>query len=89
MSDHPGYLYAFAVNVSSDSGVSDAYRQPIGIRTVKVTGTQFLINGKPFYFHGFGKHEDANVRRERERERERIPLHTAQRRSNIGISIKK
>ncbi len=62
MSDSPGYLYAFAVNVSCDTGASDAYRQPIGIRTVKVTGTQFLINNKPFYFHGFGKHEDANVR---------------------------
>ena len=25
-------------------------------------GTQFLINGKPFYFHGVDKHEDADVR---------------------------
>ena len=27
-----------------------------------VEGTQFLINGKPFYFKGFGKHEDAAFR---------------------------
>ena len=41
--------------------VSDYYRLPVGIRTVKVEGTQFLINGKPFYFLGFGKHEDSDV----------------------------
>lgn len=61
MSDNPAYLYTFAVNVSSDDGVMDMYRQPVGIRTVRVTDSQFLINEKPFYFHGFGKHEDANV----------------------------
>ena len=61
MSDTPGHLYAFVVNVSS-KGVLDFYRQPVGLRTVKVTDTQFLINGKPFYFQGFGKHEDAIVR---------------------------
>ena len=42
----------------------DIYRQPVGLRTVAVDGTKFLINGKQFYFHGFGKHEDANVRGE-------------------------
>lgn len=39
----------------------DVYVQPVGIRTVHVTLTQFLINGKPFYFHGVNKHEDADV----------------------------
>ena len=38
------------------------YRLPVGIRTVAVQGTQFLINNKPFYFLGMGKHEDADVR---------------------------
>ena len=41
--------------------VSDYYRMPVGLRTVQVKDTQFLINGKPFYFLGFGKHEDADV----------------------------
>ena len=41
--------------------VSDYYRLPVGIRTVEVEGVQFLINGKQFYFIGFGKHEDADV----------------------------
>jgi beta-glucuronidase len=29
----------------------------IGIRTIEVTSTSFLINGNPFYFHGVDKHE--------------------------------
>ena len=36
----------------------DVYELPYGIRTVEVRGTQFLINGKAFYFKGYGKHED-------------------------------
>lgn len=41
--------------------LEDLYTLPVGIRTVHVTSTQFLINGKPFYFHGVNKHEDADV----------------------------
>ena len=40
----------------------DSYTLPVGVRTVEVRGTQFLINGEPFNFTGFGKHEDADVR---------------------------
>ncbi len=36
----------------------DTYTLPFGIRTVKVDGARFLINGRPFYFKGYGKHED-------------------------------
>jgi beta-glucuronidase len=32
------------------------------VRTVEVRGARFLINGEPFYFTGFGKHEDTPVR---------------------------
>ena len=28
------------------------------MRTVEVSGKEFLINGEPFYFTGFGMHED-------------------------------
>uniref|UniRef100_A0AC11EIM6 Uncharacterized protein n=1 Tax=Ovis aries TaxID=9940 RepID=A0AC11EIM6_SHEEP len=42
--------------------VSDFYTLPVGIRTVAVTESQFLINGKPFYFQGVNKHEDADIR---------------------------
>ncbi|KAL2859266.1 glycosyl hydrolases family 2, TIM barrel domain-containing protein [Aspergillus pseudodeflectus] len=57
------YLYDFTVTIvdSSDS-VIDSYTLPVGIRTVSIRGTQFLINNTPFYFTGFGKHEDSSVR---------------------------
>ena len=41
--------------------MSDIYRLPIGIRTVAINDNKFTINGKPFYFHGVDKHEDADV----------------------------
>ncbi|PVU81147.1 beta-glucuronidase [Cellulomonas sp. WB94] len=57
-----GYLYDLVVEVLDDDTVVDSYSLPVGIRTVEVRGTQFLINSRPFYFTGFGKHEDAAVR---------------------------
>ncbi len=58
-----GYLYAAVVElVAPDGTVLDAYRQNVGIRTVEVRGAEFLINGEPFYFRGFGRHEDTPVR---------------------------
>lgn len=36
----------------------DVYTLPYGVRTVRVEGKQFFINEKPFYFRGYGKHED-------------------------------
>jgi beta-glucuronidase len=58
-----GYLYDLTVQLRDHGGgLVDAYLLPVGIRTVRVDGTHFLINGVPFYFRGFGKHEDAAVR---------------------------
>jgi beta-glucuronidase len=58
-----GYLYELEASLLNTSGeVLDSYRQTVGVRTVEVRGQQFLINGDPFYFKGFGKHEDAAVR---------------------------
>ncbi|KFZ08910.1 hypothetical protein V501_05777 [Pseudogymnoascus sp. VKM F-4519 (FW-2642)] len=57
------YLYNFRASiVDSSKKTLDTYNLATGIRTVVVKNTQFLINGKPFYFTGFGKHEDTNVR---------------------------
>ncbi|MDR2988472.1 MAG: beta-glucuronidase [Nocardiopsaceae bacterium] len=56
------YLYQFEVEVVDGETVRDSYSLPVGVRTVEVRGTQFLINGEPFYFTGFGKHEDSAVR---------------------------
>jgi beta-glucuronidase len=61
-----GYLYELEASLLGTAGeVVDSYRQPVGVRTVDVRGTQVLINGTPFYFKGFGKHEDAAVRGKR------------------------
>jgi beta-glucuronidase len=58
-----GYLYELTIELSGESGDTvDLYSLPVGVRTVRVDGARFLINGEPFYFRGFGKHEDAAVR---------------------------
>jgi beta-glucuronidase len=57
-----GYLYELEVQLTDDAGtVVDSYHQSVGVRTVKVSGNRFLINGEPFHFTGFGKHEDLAV----------------------------
>lgn len=52
------YLYTLKIELLQDARVVDVYDQPFGVRTVEVKDGQFLINGKPFYFKGYGKHED-------------------------------
>jgi beta-glucuronidase len=54
-----GYLYDLHVELSDGA---DSYALPVGFRTIEVRGTQFLINGEPFRFTGFGMHEDVPVR---------------------------
>ena len=56
------YLYTLSVQFSGEQGTGDAYSLAVGIRSVKVEGKRFLINGEPFYFTGFGKHEDSDLR---------------------------
>lgn len=57
------YLYQFKAQIKSSSGqLIDTYSVATGIRTIEVRGNKFLINNKPFYFTGFGKHEDTAVR---------------------------
>jgi beta-glucuronidase len=57
-----GYLYELIVELGPAQAPVDSYFLPVGIRTVRVEGARFLINGEPFYFRGFGKHEDSAVR---------------------------
>jgi len=38
--------------------VFDRYTLAIGIRTIQVTSDALLLNGKPVYLKGFGRHED-------------------------------
>jgi beta-glucuronidase len=51
------YLYQMVVEYGED-----VYTLPVGIRSVEVRNGQFLINQQPFYFTGFGMHEDSAVR---------------------------
>ncbi|MFQ3802766.1 beta-glucuronidase [Staphylococcus equorum] len=53
------YLYHLEVTLLDNGQVIDTYAERFGIRSVEVREGQFLINGEPFYFKGFGKHEDA------------------------------
>ncbi|MDQ3849571.1 MAG: beta-glucuronidase [Actinomycetota bacterium] len=57
-----GYLYKLVVELRGHAEtVVDCYSLPVGIRTVEIDGSRFLINGEPFYFKGFGKHEDGPI----------------------------
>lgn len=55
------YLYNLKIDLVDNNEIIDTYEQPFGVRTVKVEKGKFLINNKPFYFKGFGKHEDSNI----------------------------
>jgi beta-glucuronidase len=49
------------LKVSLQGTAKDVYRLKVGIRSVKWSATSFLINDRPFYFTGFGRHEDFYV----------------------------
>ena len=55
----PGKAYLYTLEVEHGK---DRYSLAVGLRSVEVRDAQFLINGEPFYFTGFGKHEDSAVR---------------------------
>lgn len=55
------YLYKFEIKIVDGTELIDVYYENIGIRTVEVEGTDILINGKPVYLKGFGKHEDSDI----------------------------
>jgi beta-glucuronidase len=54
----PGKAYLYTAKIEYKN---DCYFQIFGVRSVEVKGERFLINGKPFYFKGFGKHEDSDT----------------------------
>ncbi len=54
----PGAAYLYRLKVE---GEADCYTETFGIRSIEVTQREFRINGKPFYFKGFGKHEDSDI----------------------------
>uniref|UniRef100_A0A0K8SMX2 Beta-glucuronidase n=1 Tax=Lygus hesperus TaxID=30085 RepID=A0A0K8SMX2_LYGHE len=65
MNPNPGYLYTLEARITTiQSGVEiqDVYRLPFGIRTITWNNTTLLINNKPVYMRGFGRHEDSDIR---------------------------
>ena len=55
------YLYTAKVELFAGEELVDEYEELFGVRTVRVENGQFLVNDKPIYFKGFGKHEDSYV----------------------------
>lgn len=55
------YLYRMQVRIMDGTETLDEYEEEIGIRTVEVKDTSILVNGKPVYLKGFGKHEDSDI----------------------------
>jgi beta-glucuronidase len=51
-------LYNAEITLYYGGDVVDTYKQRFGIRTVRVTGNRLLLNGRPVYLQGFGRHED-------------------------------
>ena len=55
------YLYTAKVELFAGEELVDEYEELFGVRTIRVENGQFLVNDKPVYFKGFGKHEDSYV----------------------------
>ncbi len=55
----PGKAYLYTLRVTAGS---DVYNLAVGLRSISIDGTKLLINGAPFHFRGFGRHEDFAVR---------------------------
>ena len=51
-------LYDAEITLFNGTDVVDTYKQRFGIRTIRVTGNRLLLNDKPVYLQGFGRHED-------------------------------
>jgi beta-glucuronidase len=52
------FLYQVEVTISDTKITLDHYTLETGVRTISTTGKQILLNGKPIFLKGFGKHED-------------------------------
>lgn len=52
------FLYTLDVNIGDAKSLIDHYSLEIGVRTISANNKQVLLNGKPIFLKGFGKHED-------------------------------
>ncbi len=56
-----GGLHDWVIDLYRNGTLLDTMTERIGIRTVRLKGTQFLVNDKPVHFSGFCRHEDFHV----------------------------
>ena len=54
-------LYQLTTELTRSGQVVDRYRMSAGVRTVAVDGDALLLNGRPIFLRGFGRHEDFPV----------------------------
>jgi beta-glucuronidase len=52
------FLYTVDVSLEAGSKTIDHYITETGVRTITTNSKQILLNGKPIFLKGFGKHED-------------------------------
>ncbi len=57
----PNLYHARIRLLGQDGAGLDEVTERFGVRTVEVRGDRFLLNGKPVYLQGFGKHEDFHL----------------------------
>jgi beta-glucuronidase len=62
MRENHGYLYTMKITLATGE-LKDIYRLKVGIRSLKFSNEKgVLINHEKFYFTGFGRHEDSDIR---------------------------
>ncbi|MEM9839336.1 MAG: glycoside hydrolase family 2 TIM barrel-domain containing protein [Pseudomonadota bacterium] len=54
-------LYDLELRLVKGGELLDVVRQKVGIRTIDTRGHEILLNGKPIFLKGFGRHEDSDV----------------------------
>jgi len=54
-------LYTLRVSLLKEDRVVDVVEERVGFRSVSVEGGRLLLNGRPVYLKGFGRHEDFPV----------------------------
>ena len=55
------FLYKMHLELLAADQLVDEYDMKVGVREVTVKNNQLLLNGKPVFLRGFGKHEDFDV----------------------------
>lgn len=57
-SDLDPYLYTVNVELWNQDSLVDTYQRRVGFREVRIEKDRLLLNGRPIFLQGFGKHED-------------------------------